>query len=103
MFRSILLPFAAIIGHIKCTRARKLEANGQYKEACFNYAVAILNGGIINENSIKDKIKYLWVRHGPFNYEQDLINDIAIHGETAEQCNSVGHVLIMSIINESIK
>ena len=103
MFRMILLPIAAIIGHFRCTKARKLEANGQYKEACFNYAVAILNGGIINDNAIKAKIKYLWFRYGPFNYEQDLINDIAIHGATAEKCDAAGHVLIMSIINESIK
>jgi hypothetical protein len=102
MVRAILLPIAAIIGHFKCTKARKLEAKGQYKEACFKYAVAILNGGIINDNAIKHKIKYLWVTHGPFNYEQDLLNDIAIHGETTEQCNAAGHALVMSIINESI-
>ena len=54
--RLLLLPFSFIFGHNKYFYAKKLEEDGKYKEACYAYAVVILNGGVINEKKIRNKV-----------------------------------------------
>ena len=77
IIRLLMLPFSFIIGGNKYFKAKKLEEEKNYKKACYTYAVAILNGGVINEKAVYNKIKTLWIQHGPFNYEEDIRNVIA--------------------------
>lgn len=100
--RLLLLPFSSIFGHGSYQKAKKLETQGKYKEACYEYAVAILNGTFFHEKPIRDKIKNLWLQYGPFNYEEDFKKELAKHGDTKERCAEAGHAAVLSIINESI-
>jgi len=102
VIRLLLLPFSAIVGHNNYFKAQKLEKQGKYKEACYAYAVAILNGGIVNEKDVKAKIKQLWSQYGPFDYDEDLRKEIAEHGDTPQRCAEAGNAAVVSIIKESI-
>jgi hypothetical protein len=101
--RLLLAPFSMIFGHGIYAKAKKLEKSGKYKEACYTYAIAILNGAFIYDKEIRKKIKNLWIQHGPFNYDEDLKKEIEKHGDTPERCAEAGHAATMSIIEEIIK
>ena len=47
--------------------AQALEEQAKYKEACYMYAVAWPN--CRSGKDCASKIKYLWEKHGPFDYQ----------------------------------
>ncbi len=100
--RLLLLPFGMICGHRFYIRAKKFEADKKYKDACYAYATALLNGAVINEKQVQRKIKDMWNKYGPFNYEEFIKKEIAEHGDTPEHCAEAGHAAVMSIINEIV-
>ena len=102
IIRILLAPFAFMLGYGNYANAQKLEKEGKYKEACYQYAVAILNGGILDRRQVKNKIKQIWQQHGPFDYAEDLKNSIEKYGDTPERCAEAGHAVVMSIIKESL-
>ncbi len=99
---SLLLPFSVFSGHNKYFKAKKLEKEEKYKEACFYYAIAILNGSVFNEKLVRNRIKSLWNQYGPFNYESDLEEELKKPNvDTADE--KAGHAAVISIIRESIQ
>jgi len=98
----LLLPFAVVFGRRRYIKAIKLEKEGKYKEACYEYAVILLNGAVINERKIRNRIKYLWEEYGPFDYGEDLKRELAKPG-VDKNCEEAGHAAVMSLIKESIK
>ena len=103
LIKTLLMPISALKGHFVFNKGTKLEKEGKYKEACYEYGISILSGGIINQYKVKNRIKYLWENYGPFDYDQDIKDYISIHGDTPERCSEAGHQAVISIINESIK
>ena len=97
-----LLPFSIFSGHNKYSKAKELEKDKKYKEACYYYAIAILNGAVLNEKPLRNKIKILWNQYGPFDYEGDLKKELEKPDVDAAD-EKAGHAATMSIINESIK
>lgn len=52
-------------------KATLLEKEGKVKEACYQYALAIL-GDSISKNVCKEKIKGLWQQYGPYDFSDEL-------------------------------
>lgn len=55
----------------KVAEAARLEAQGDYAEACLQYALALMN----NPSRPADwraRIRSLWQQHGPFDYQARL-------------------------------
>jgi hypothetical protein len=49
-------------------KGRAFEEEGDYKSACYQYALAIVEGSFKKDDSSR-RIKVLWSWHGPFSYE----------------------------------
>lgn len=102
LMRLLLLPFTLMQGSGFLMKAKKLEKEGKYKEACYAYAIVLLNGTLIVKKEIKDKIKNLWFTYGPFDFDEELKKELDKHGDTPEHCAEAGHAATMSIIREII-
>lgn len=100
--RLLLLPFALIHSGGFLAKAKKLEKESRYKEACYAYAIALLNGVLVGEKEIRVKIKKLWSTYGPFDFDEELKKELDKHGDTPERCAEAGHAATMSIIREII-
>jgi hypothetical protein len=103
LMRLILLPFAFIHSGGFLAKAKKLEKDGSYQEACYTYAVVLLNGVLVGKKEIQEKIKKLWFTYGPFDFDEELKKEIAKHGDTSEHCAEAGHAATLSIIHEIIE
>ncbi len=90
-----------LFGNRKYKEARVFEGEKKYKDACYKYAIAILNGSLA-ERDCRKRIKYLWEQHGPFDYA-DILEQIKKDGDTPERCGAAGHAATMSIIEEVVK
>lgn len=88
-------------GNEQFHNAIQLEKENNFKEACYTYAIAILNGSIYSQKS-KGKIKEIWKKHGPFDFEDILRKEIETHGDTPEHCAEAGHAATVSIIKEIV-
>lgn len=86
-----------IFGDRRYRRGESLERSGKYKEAVYEYAIAILNGSVASK-SCKKKIVFLWKKYGPFDYS-DVLEE-AKKDDTPEHCGEAGHAATMSIIKE---
>lgn len=100
MIKLLLLPFAVIQSGGLLAKARKLEKEEKYKEACYAYAIVLLSGVLVGEEKIRSKIKKLWSQYGPFDFSEELKKEIEKHGDTAEHCAEAGHAATISIIQE---
>jgi hypothetical protein len=89
-------------GNKKFRKAKILESAKRYKEACYEYAIAILNGSIFSF-VCKKRIKYLWSTHGPFNYDDVLAEMNKTDATQNISCGVAGHAATMSIIKEIIE
>ena len=89
-----------MFGDKQYKEAKLLEKQKKHKDACYRYAVAILNGSIARK-TCKEKIKHLWDQYGPFDYK-DILEQIKKGGDTPEGCGAAGHAATMSIIEEVI-
>jgi hypothetical protein len=100
IFRLVLFPLGAISSYGKYRQAKKMEESGRFKDACYQYAVALLNGGVVDEGRVRARIRTLWETHGPFDYEKDVEQEIAEDGNP--DCVLAGHAAVMSIIKEAV-
>jgi len=89
-----------LFGDKKYKEAKLLEGQKKYKDACYAYAIAILNGSLA-EKECRRRIKYLWEKYGPFDYT-NILEQIKKDGDTYEGCCAAGHAATMSIIKETI-
>lgn len=76
----VLLPIVVLIGvsflfydrsmRIQYKRAKSLEEDGKYKEACYEYAKMIADacGSMSYQKDSAEKIQYIWQKYGPFDY-----------------------------------
>jgi len=101
---SLLLALWFMIGSGKSAekiipKAKELENEKKYKEACYTYATAVL-GGALPRAELINKIKSLWDQFGPFDYS-DIEKTYEQH-DTKEGCGAAGHVATMSIIEEAV-
>jgi hypothetical protein len=80
-------------------KAKALESEGKHKEACYKYAVAILNGSFASKEC-KKKLGLLLEQYGPFDYS-DVVEEIK-KDDTPEHCGEAGHAAVMSIITENV-
>jgi len=94
----LLFLTSRIFGDKQYKEAKLLEEQKEYKDACYKYAVAILNGSLARKEC-RNKIKYLWKQHGPFDYS-NVLEQIKKDGDTPEGCSAAGHAATMSIIKE---
>lgn len=85
-------------GNEKYREAVCLETRGDFKSACYSYAVAILNG-TAKSRECRKRIKALWQQYGPFDY-QDVAKQLEAEGDTPEGCGAAGHAATLSIIKE---
>ncbi len=49
-------------------KGMELEERGDYKSACFEYALAIA-GGCRAQTRCAERIRAIWIKYGPFDYE----------------------------------
>ena len=96
-FMTIFIP--PLFGYRKYKQGQLLEKDGNYKDACYKYAIAILNGSPTSSKR-KRRIEYLWREYGPFDCS-DVLEE-AKKDDTPEHCEEVGHAVTMSIIEEVI-
>ena len=82
-------------------KAKTFEKQQNYKEAIYNYAIAILNSPQFGNRKIYTKIKELSNKYGPFNYDDILEKEIKKYGDAPEKCAEAGHAGVISIINEA--
>ena len=87
-------------GYLTHRKAQALEKQGNYKEACYVYAIAQLNC-LLPSKYARKKIKCIWDKYGPFDYLDEL-ERIRRDGDTPEKCDEAGHFLTMSIIEEIV-
>lgn len=102
IIRLFLIPLMLINNGKFLKRAAKFEHERRYKEACYEYAIALLNGIILDERRIRDKIKTLWDQYGPFNFDDIAVKEILEHGDTPEKCIEAGHAATVSIIRKIV-
>jgi len=91
----LFLISAEKFGNKKFSLAKQLENDGKFKDACENYAIAILNGST-HKKKCKEKVKLLWDKYGPFDYEDELYKI----KECNDDCGEAGYHAMMSIIDE---
>ena len=103
LIRLLLFPFAIIRTGSFLAKAKRLEKEGKYKEACYEYAIVLLNGVLVGGKEIRDKIKTLWFKYGPFDFNDELKKEIDKHGDTAEHCAEAEHAATVSIIQEIVR
>lgn len=80
-------------------RAKSLEKQGKYKEACYAYASTILRG-FFGLQYCKKSIRYLWQLHGPFHYESS--HKGSGKGTISQEMDMAGHSATIAIIEEAI-
>lgn len=96
----ILFVVALIIGYLMDLdyyRARKLENEGKYKEAVYEYATATITS-CISKNDCSKRIRNLWNKKGPFDYSDFLTKFI----ENKDEDSLIHHDAILEIIQKSI-
>lgn len=96
----LILCIPIILGDRRYRKGEELERNGKYKEAVYEYAIAVLNGSIASK-SCRKKITSLWKKYGPFDYSDVL--EKTKKDYTPECCGEAGHTAAMSIIKETVR
>lgn len=99
-FLLLFFVFSISFGDKKYKEAKSLEEQKKYKDACYLYAIAILNGSFARRECRK-RIKYLWEQYGPFDY-RNVLEQIKKEGDTHEGCSSAGHACTILIIEEVV-
>ena len=94
-----ILCIPIIFGDRRYREGKSLEKIGEYKEAIYEYAIAILNGSVASK-SCKKRIASIWKKYGPFDYSGVL--EKSKEGDTSEHCGEAGHAATMSIIKEVV-
>lgn len=99
MLAGMIFCIPVFFGDRRYKKAQGLEKKGKYKDACYEYAIAILNGSFAT-GACRKRIKYLWEKYGPFDYA-DVLEEVK-KDDSPEKCDEAGHFLTVSIIEETV-
>ena len=87
------------LGRKHYKRAVSLEEEKKYDEACYYYGLAVLKWS--KAKISKEKIRYLWKFHGPFDFAKFL--KASAEGCKRTSCDEAGHEITVGMIKEIIE
>ena len=80
--------------------AKKFEKQGDYKMACYHYAIAILEGPFAN-NYCAGRIRSIWKTRGPFSYK-DMLEKSKTEGDSPKKSGEVYYLQVVATISRSV-
>ncbi len=99
-FAGLVLGWLWFWGGFNYRKGRRSEKQRRFKDACYEYAVAIQ----VSEPASKEcrrRLLSLWARYGPFDYADELRR--IRKDDTPEKCGEAGYYGTLEVLHKIVK